>query len=113
MEIYKITTPLEWLGAEKGGYYPGSADDIRDGFIHFSTRVQLPRTIAKHFVGEEDLVLLALDSEELGDALRWESSRDGELFPHLFGDLPLHLARCLGRFDPKDAGSWQKLLPPE
>jgi uncharacterized protein (DUF952 family) len=73
--------------AERQGAFHGSADDKRDGFIHFSTASQVAGTVAKHFAGQAGLFLIAVDSEILGDALRWEPSRGGDMFPHLYGEL--------------------------
>ncbi len=87
--IYKICTTSEWAEAERAGVYRGSAVDRRDGFIHFSTAEQLAETAAKHFAGLPDLVLVSVDTNALGDPLKWEPSRGGALFPHLYGDLPL------------------------
>lgn len=85
--IYKICPASAWREAERQGAYRGSADDKRDGFIHFSTASQIPGTIAKHFAGQAGLFLIAVQSAALGDALKWEPSRGGELFPHLYGEL--------------------------
>jgi uncharacterized protein (DUF952 family) len=84
MMIYKILRAAEWSAFERDGIFYGSADDRRDGFIHFSAADQLAGTLAKHFSGEDNLVLLALDERVLGHALKWEASRGGELFPHLY-----------------------------
>lgn len=75
--------------AEQAGVYRGSADDSRDGFIHFSTAEQLSGTLAKHYAGQTDLKLVAVDADTLGPSLRWEPSRGGALFPHLYGELAL------------------------
>lgn len=85
--IYKICPAAAWREAEGAGVYRGSADDRRDGYIHFSTASQVASTAAKHFAGQTGLVLIAVDADALGAALRWEPSRGGELFPHLYGDL--------------------------
>jgi uncharacterized protein (DUF952 family) len=85
--IYKVCGEAEWTAAEASGRYEGSVDDQRDGFIHFSTPAQLPGTLAKHFAGRGDLVLIAVEAEALGGALRWEPSRGGDLFPHLYATL--------------------------
>ena len=69
--------------------YQGSADDLRDGFIHFSTASQVAETVQKHFFGQIALFLIEVDADVLGDALRWERSRNDELFPHLYGELDL------------------------
>ena len=97
--IYKVCGAGEWSAAQGPGQYDGSADDRRDGFIHFSTASQLAATLARHFAGRGDLVLIAvdadgldgdgLDGDGLGAALKWEPSRGGDLFPHLYGALPL------------------------
>jgi uncharacterized protein (DUF952 family) len=87
--IYKICDASAWREAERHGVYRGSADDARDGFIHLSTAAQLPGTLAKHYAGKTGLKLVAVDAEALGAALRWERSRNDELFPHLYGDLGL------------------------
>lgn len=85
--IYKICPASAWREAERQGAYRGSADDLRDGFIHFSTAAQVPGTAAKHFVGQSGLFLIAVDADALGDRLKWEPSRGGDLFPHLYGEL--------------------------
>ena len=87
--IYKIYSASAWREAERQGVYRGSADDIRDGFIHFSLPSQVAETARKHFLGQTGLFLIEVDADALGDALRWESSRDDELFPHLYGELDL------------------------
>jgi uncharacterized protein (DUF952 family) len=85
--IYKICPASAWREAERQGVYRGSADDTRDGYIHFSTAAQVPGTAAKHFAGQKGLFLIAVDADALGDELKWEPARDGELFPHLYGEL--------------------------
>jgi uncharacterized protein (DUF952 family) len=85
--IYKICTATEWRDAERAGVHFGSAVDRRDGYIHFSTAGQAAETAAKHFAGQHDLVLVSVDAEALGDRLKWEPSRGGALFPHLYGGL--------------------------
>ena len=87
--IYKICSASAWREAERRGTFAGTADDLRDGFIHFSTRAQLPGTAQKHFSGQLGLFLVAVDADALGDSLRWEPSRDDELFPHLYSELDL------------------------
>src|SRR5256885_16258242 len=87
--IYKICSASAWREAERQGVYRGSADDLRDGFIHFSTAQQLAATAARHFAGQKGLFLVAVDADALGEALRWEPARDGALFPHRYGDLDL------------------------
>jgi uncharacterized protein (DUF952 family) len=87
--IYKICPASAWREAERQGIYRGSADDARDGFIHFSTASQLAETTRKHFFGQAGLFVVAVAADALGDALRWEPSRNDELFPHLYGELDL------------------------
>jgi uncharacterized protein (DUF952 family) len=87
--IYKICPASAWREAERQGVYRGSADDLRDGFIHFSSASQVVGTAKKYFFGQTGLFLIAVDADALGDALRWEVSRGGELFPHLYGELDL------------------------
>jgi uncharacterized protein (DUF952 family) len=88
--VYKIARKTEWDEAERSGIFAGSPDDKRDGFIHLSSAAQVRATCAVHFAGEQDLLLVAVDTERLGPALKWELSRKGQRFPHLYG--PLHLA---------------------
>jgi len=87
--VYHICRADDWLAASRQGVYEGSSQDKADGFIHFSTRKQAPVSIAKHRPGEAGLVLLTVDGEALGEALKWEPSRGGALFPHLYGPLPV------------------------
>jgi uncharacterized protein (DUF952 family) len=87
--VYKICPASAWREAERQGVYRGSADDARDGFIHFSTAAQVAETARRHFFGQTGLFLIEVDADALGDALRWERSRNDELFPHLFGELDL------------------------
>lgn len=97
--VFKIAGREEWAAAEAAGVYTGAPVDVADGFIHFSAAHQVAETAAKHFAGRDDLLLVAVDADALGDALRWEVSRGGDRFPHLYGPLPL------------DAVLWVKALP--
>ncbi len=99
--IYKICERAAWESAMATGTYRGSAVDARDGFIHFSSGAQLAETAARHFAGQTDLMLIAVDGDALGAALKWEVSRGGDLFPHLYGDLPMRVVL------------WAKPLPDE
>jgi uncharacterized protein (DUF952 family) len=99
--VYKICQRSEWRAAESDGKFLGSAVDTRDGFIHFSSAAQLTETAAKHFAGQTDLVLIAVDAAALGAALKWERSRNDDLFPHLHGPLPMSAVR------------WARPLPDE
>lgn len=90
--IYTLVRGAEWRAAELAGAYTGSADDLRDGFLHFSTGAQVRASAAKHRRGEADLMLVEVDAARLGAALRWEAAAGGSrpgLFPHLYGVLPM------------------------
>ncbi|MFK7753804.1 MAG: DUF952 domain-containing protein [Sedimentitalea sp.] len=87
MLIYKIFHADEWADLQSNGQTPGAPIDIEDGFVHFSTAAQAAETAARHFAGVEGLVLLAVEGDTLGDDLKWEPSRGGDLFPHLYRDL--------------------------
>ncbi len=97
--IFKICDSDEWAAAKAAGVYEGSDDDRRDGFIHFCTAPQLARTLAKHYAGRDNLVLIAIDADYLGDALKWELAGSGELYPHLYSSLTTF------------AAEWTKPLP--
>ena len=85
--VYKVLTHDEWAALERDGAIAGAPVDRADGFVHLSTAGQLPVTLAKHFAGQTGLMLLALEAAALGDALAWEPSRGGDLFPHLYAAL--------------------------
>ncbi|MFI0844267.1 DUF952 domain-containing protein [Mesorhizobium sp. IMUNJ 23232] len=87
--IYKICPQTLWREAERQGVFTGAPVDIADGFIHFSTAAQAPETARRHFAGQDDLLLVAVDAGKLGDALKFEVSRGGDLFPHLYAPLDL------------------------
>ncbi|HMJ12973.1 MAG TPA: DUF952 domain-containing protein [Polyangiaceae bacterium] len=91
--VYKICPRTAWHEAEQDGAYRGSADDRRDGFIHLSTASQVPGTASKYFRGQTDLVLVAIDASAVSASLRYEPSRGGEWFPHLYADLPVTAVR--------------------
>ena len=91
--IYKITPQAPWREAEASGRFTGAPIDVADGFIHFSTAAQVRETAAKHFSGQTDLLLAAIDGASLGDALKYEVSRGGALFPHLYGALELNAVK--------------------
>jgi uncharacterized protein (DUF952 family) len=97
--IYKIAPAPLWEKAVAAGVFHGAPVDLEDGYIHFSTAEQVRETAARHFAGQEGLVLVAVDADALGPALRWEPSRGGALFPHLYGSLPT------------TAALWAKPLP--
>src|SRR5215213_8437333 len=98
--IYKICSTRLWREAERVGVFAGAPVDAADGYIHFSTAAQVRETAAKHFAGQNDLLLVAVETERLGDALRFEPSRGGDLFPHLYAPLRLSAVR------------WVEPLPP-
>ena len=85
--LYKIVPAAEWREACATGRFEGSPVDRRDGFIHFSTAEQVEETAARHFAGKDDLLLVVVDARGFGEALKWEPSRGGALFPHLYGAL--------------------------
>jgi uncharacterized protein (DUF952 family) len=87
--IYKIAPAELWREAEEAGVFTGAPVDLADGYIHFSTAEQARETAAKHFGGQADLVIAAVSSERLGEALKWEPSRGGALFPHLYRPLEI------------------------
>ena len=103
MTIYKIVPRALWEEAVITGEFMGSPVDRADGFIHFSTAEQVHETAAKHFRGVENLLLIAFDADALGGALKWEPSRGGALFPHLYAPLPVNLAVWIKPL-PLDAG---------
>ncbi|NKB21898.1 MAG: DUF952 domain-containing protein [Alphaproteobacteria bacterium] len=90
--IYHMCRAEEWQSAQETGLYPGSSQDQADGFIHFSTGDQIVESAAKHRTGQTGLLLLTVNPDALGDALKWEESRGGALFPHLYGPLPTEAA---------------------
>lgn len=100
MIIYKIVPADLWRRGETAGTFTGSPVDVRDGFIHFSTAAQVRETAARHFAGVDDLLLVAVAADTL--ELRWEPSRGGDLFPHLYGALPLTAVRRVSPL-PRDA----------
>lgn len=89
MLIYKILRGPEWAALRKDGETDGAPIDLADGYVHFSTATQAAETAAKHFAGADDLMLVAVDTDRLGDALKWEVSRGGAEFPHLYAKLKL------------------------
>ena|ERR1700686_1416404 len=92
--IYHMCPAETWDAAVRSGEYRGTADDLRDGFIHFSTAEQVAESARRHRAGQAGLVLIAVESAQLGERLKWEPSRGGALFPHLYGRLgPSEVAR--------------------
>ena len=108
--IYHMCRAEEWRQATESGSYPGSSQDVEDGFIHFSTAAQVVESAAKHRAGPDGLVLLTVDGEALGEDLWWEPSRGGQLFPHLYAELPVS---AVLRADPLPLGAdGRHVFPP-
>jgi uncharacterized protein (DUF952 family) len=100
--VYKILARSEWEAARANGRFDGAAIDLKDGYIHLSAADQAQETARLHFRGQADLVVVTLDADALGEALKWEPSRDGQLFPHLYAPLDPALA-IMVRSAPLDA----------
>ena len=90
---YKILTADQWAVFEREGLFTGAPVDLADGYIHLSTADQLEETLAKHFAGQSALVIAEIDLNALGDTVRWEVSRGDQLFPHIYGVLPMSAVR--------------------
>lgn len=97
--VVKIMDQSDWEAAERTGSYAGSAHDVRDGFIHLSTPGQLAGTLEKHYADKENLVAIAFLAGDLGGDLKWEVSRGGALFPHLYCALPCGRARAVVKIE--------------
>jgi len=95
LRIYKILPRADWAAARAAGRFEGSPVDRQDGFIHFSTAAQAAETAARHFAGQAELVVLEVEGDDLGPALRWEPSRGGALFPHLYAPLETRDVRAV------------------
>jgi uncharacterized protein (DUF952 family) len=93
LRIYKILPRADWTAAHEAGRFEGSQLDRQDGYIHFSTAAQAQETARRHFAGQPGLVVLEVEADDLGEGLRWEPSRGGDLFPHLYGALAVTLVR--------------------
>ena len=93
---YKVLTDGQMAALEQEGTFAGAPVDLADGFIHLSTQAQLAETLAKHFAGQDDLHLAAVDLDALDDVIRWEPSRGGQLFPHIYAPLPLSAVVAYG-----------------
>jgi uncharacterized protein (DUF952 family) len=102
---YKVLLADEMAALEADGRFAGAPVDLADGYIHMSTAAQLDETVAKHFAGKTDLSVVAVDLSVLGAALRWEPSRGGQLFPHLYGDLTLDSVLAYGPLEREEDGS--------
>ena len=113
MRVYKILGREAWAAAERAGRFEGAEIDLADGYIHLSTAAQAPETARVHFAGEADLVLLRIDAGALGEALKWEPSRGGQLFPHLYGALDCALVEAVTPIplDPNSVPQLGELTP--
>ncbi|HVB90329.1 MAG TPA: DUF952 domain-containing protein [Beijerinckiaceae bacterium] len=100
--VYKITPAELWRAAQAQDRFEGAPLDLADGYIHLSTLAQVRETAEKHFAGQRDLMLVAIETAALGDALKWEVSRGGALFPHCYGAIPLSAVRSIAAI-PVDA----------
>jgi uncharacterized protein (DUF952 family) len=109
--IYKITPVNAWVAAEAAGAFAGSSDDLRDGFIHFSAADQVRATYGRYFSDKQNLLLVAVDEGQLGPALKWEISRRGETFPHLYATLGMSAVRSVVPIRRGPDGS--PIFPPE
>lgn len=105
---YKVLTGPQMVQLEAEGVFKGAPVDLADGYIHLSTAAQLTETVDKHFAGQSDLHVVAVDLDALGEELRWEPSRGGQLFPHIYADLPLSAAVAYGPLE-RDADGGVKL----
>jgi len=103
--IYKICPEALWRDAERAGRFEGAPVDLADGYIHFSTAEQVRETVARHFTGQTDLLLIAIEDEKLGPALRYEPSRGGAMFPHLYAALDPKMARWISPLPAQPGGS--------
>ncbi|HQS70244.1 MAG: hypothetical protein B7Y36_03040 [Novosphingobium sp. 28-62-57] len=104
LTAYKVLTGAEMALLEADGVFKGAPIDLADGYIHLSTEAQLTETVDKHFAGQEDLHVVAVDLAVLGETVKWEPSRGGQLFPHIYADLPLNAALAYGPLERDDNG---------
>ncbi len=102
---YKVLTADQMAALERDGSFAGAPVDVADGYIHLSTAAQLTETVDKHFAGQHDLYVAAVDLEALGDQIRWEESRGGQLFPHLYGTLTLDTVVAYSPLEREDDGT--------
>lgn len=96
---FKVLTQQQWVDFERERVFRGAPVDIADGYIHLSTGEQLEATIAKYFAGQTGLMIAEVDLILLGDAIRWEEARGGDLFPHIYAELPIHAVVSLQKRD--------------
>lgn len=109
--VYKVLRRPEWTATQAGGVFSGSPADARDGFIHLSAAHQVRGVCERHFAGEDDLIVLTLEVDRLGPALKWEISHKGEPYPHLYGTLPLALVSAVAEIRRGEDG--RLTFPPE
>ena len=108
--VYKVVGQAEWAAAERDGVFRGAAIDLRDGYIHLSNGLQLEKTVALYFAERDDLILIAVEAERFGEALIWEPSRGGDLFPHLYAALALDAVAWARSFSSRDAATLKALI---
>lgn len=101
---YKVLTAAEMAALERDGSFAGAEADRADGYIHLSTAAQLTETVDKHFAGRDDLHVAAVDLGSFGESLKWGPSRGGQMFPHLYGALPLEAVIAYGPLERDDGG---------
>ncbi|SEJ21930.1 Uncharacterized conserved protein, DUF952 family [Sphingomonas sp. OV641] len=105
MTAYKVLTGEQMAALERDGTFAGAPVDVQDGYVHLSTAAQLTETVDKHFAGQDDLHVAAVDLEALGEKIRWEESRGGQLFPHLYGALTLDTLIAYSPLEREDDGT--------
>lgn len=105
MTAYKVLTGEQMAALERDGTFAGAPVDVQDGYVHLSTAAQLTETVDKHFAGQDDLHVAAVDLEALGDKIRWEESRGGQLFPHLYSPLTLDTVVAYSPLEREDDGT--------
>ena len=108
--VYKVAGREEWAAAERDGEFRGAEIDLKDGYIHHSDSAQVERTVELYFAHRDDLVLVALETEDFGPALKWEASRGGALFPHLYATLPLGRVVFAKPFSSRDPQELRALI---
>ena len=108
--VYKVVGQAEWAVAEREGVFRGAGIDLRDGYIHLSSGPQLEKTVALYFAERDDLTLVALEAERFGEALVWETSRGGDLFPHLYAAIAVDSVTWTRSFSSKDPATLRALI---
>ncbi len=108
--VYKVVSGSDWALAEREGVFRGAAIDLRDGYIHLSGTEHVEETVALYFAERDDLVLVALEAESFGEAVKWERSRGGDLFPHLYAVLPLDRVVFARQFSSREPGILRQLI---